>query len=148
MKSYLKALFLIIILLFLVTFGIRNNQLIQLNYYFDFRTADFPLYLLVYGCATIGIFIGMLIGITSRLHQRKKIKMLTKLNAELKTTSDKEKKDDVKPEDQKSVVDVKAEKISEDTPAKDKKSKSEDKDSEKENEDTQVISPAGPGLKV
>ena len=92
MKSYVKALGLIIILLFLVTFGIRNNQLIQLNYYFDFRTADFPLYLLVYGCATIGIFIGMLIGITSRLQQRKKVKMLTKLNTELKTRAEKEKK--------------------------------------------------------
>ncbi len=145
MKSYLKALFLIIILLFLVTFGIRNNQLIQLNYYFDFRTADFPLYLLVYGCATIGIFIGMLIGIASRLHQRKKIKILTKLNSELKAKSDREKEDDVKPEGQKFVVDVKAEKISEDKPAKDKKSKPEDKESEKENDDTQVISPARPG---
>lgn len=144
MKSYLKAIGLIIILLFLVTFGIRNNQLIQLNYYFDFRTVDFPLYLLAYGCATIGIFIGMLIGITSRLHQRKKVKMLTKLNTELKAKADKEKKDEEKPGDQKSVVEVSAEKISEDKTVKDKKGKPEDKDSEKKNEDTRVIGPARP----
>ncbi len=99
MKSYFKALGLIIILLFLVTFGINNNQLIQLKYYFEYRSADFPLYLLAYACATIGVFIGMLIGLVNRFHQRKKIKMLTKLNNELKAKAEKEKK----PEDKDST---------------------------------------------
>ena len=144
MKSYIKAIGFIIILLFLVTFGIKNNQLIQLNYYLEYRSPDFPLYLLAYGCATIGIFIGMLIGIINRFHQRKKVKILTKLNAELKTKADKEKQDQQKPGDQKYVAEVTAEKISADKTPKDEKKKPEDKDSEKKNADTQVISPAKP----
>ena len=103
MKSYIKAAGLIIILLFLVTFGIKNNHNIQLNYYFEYRTVEFPLYLLAYGCAVLGIFVGMLIGITNRFHQRKKVKVLTKLNNELKTKIEKQTPEAEKPEDQKSL---------------------------------------------
>ena len=104
MKSYVKAAGLIIILLFLVTFGNKNDHLIQLNYFFDYRSAEFPLYLLAYGCVVIGIFVGMLIGITGRFHRRKKIKMLTKLNNELKAKIEKETKVEDKPEDSKAPV--------------------------------------------
>jgi uncharacterized integral membrane protein len=103
MKSYIKAAGLIIILLFLVTFGIKNNYNIQLNYFFEYRTVEFPLYLLAYGCAVLGIFVGMLIGITNRFHQRKKVKVLTKLNNELKTKIEKQTPEAEKPEDQKSL---------------------------------------------
>ena len=103
MKSYIKAAGLIIILLFLVTFGIKNNHIIQLNYFFEYRTVEFPLYLLAYGCAVLGIFVGMLIGITNRFHQRKKVKVLTKLNNELKTKIEKQTPEAEKPEDQKSL---------------------------------------------
>ena len=78
MKNYIKAVFLIIVLLFLVTFGIKNNQLLRLNYYFEWHTIDFPLYILAYASIIIGIFIGMLIGINSRFQQRRKIKILEK----------------------------------------------------------------------
>ena len=139
MKSYIKAIGLIIILLFLVTFGIKNNQLIQLNYYYDYRSADFPLYLLAYACATIGVFIGMLIGVINRFHQRKKVKMLTKLNNELKVKAEKEKKEEEKPTDQKPVVVASEEKIPEDKIPKDKEKKPEDKDSAEKVGDTQRI---------
>jgi uncharacterized integral membrane protein len=139
MKSYFKAIGLIIILLFLVTFGINNNQLIQLKYYFDYQTTDFPLYLLAYACATIGVFIGMLIGLVNRFHQRKKIKMLTKLNNELKAKAEKEKKEEEKPTDQKPVADASEEKIPEDKTPKDEKKKPEDKDSAEKKGDTQPI---------
>lgn len=102
MKSYIKAAGLIIILLFLVTFGIKNNHMVQLNYYFSYRSVDFPLYLLAYGCVVIGIFVGMLIGISGRFHQRKKIKMLTKLNNEYKTKIERETKIEEAPEDSRS----------------------------------------------
>jgi uncharacterized integral membrane protein len=138
MKSYFKAIGLIIILLFLVTFGINNNQLIQLKYYFEYRSADFPLYLLAYACATIGIFIGMFIGMINRFHQRKKIKMLTKLNNELKAKAEKEKKEEKKPTDQKPAADTSEAKIPE-APPKDKEKKPEDKDSAEKTGDTQPI---------
>lgn len=126
MKSYVKAAGLIIILLFLVTFGNKNDHLIQLNYYFNYRSIDFPLYLLAYGCVVIGIFVGMLIGITSRFHQRKKIKMLTKLNNELKAKIEKETDKGEKPEDTKSL----------DLPSEEK---GEEKEEEKDAEKTQKI---------
>ena len=126
MKSYVKAAGLIIILLFLVTFGIKNNHNIQLSYYFEYRTVEFPLYLLAYGCAVLGIFVGMLIGITNRFHQRKKVKVLTKLNNELKAKIEKQTPKEEKPEDQKSL----------DIPSDDK---SEDKTPEEDAEKTQKI---------
>jgi uncharacterized integral membrane protein len=89
MKSYIKAAGLIVILIFLVTFGIKNNHLIQLNYYFDYRSIEFPLYILAYGCAVLGIFLGMFIGISSRFRQRRKLKALTKSNNELKAKIEK-----------------------------------------------------------
>ncbi len=130
MKSYIKAAGLIIILLFLVTFGNKNAHLIQLNYFFDYRSAEFPLYLLAYGCAVIGIFVGMLIGITGRFHRRKKIKMLTKLNNELKAKIEKETKVEGKPEDLKAL----------DKPTEEKsEEKAAEKTPEKGYEETQKI---------
>lgn len=101
MKNYIKAVFLIIVLLFLVTFGIKNNQPIRLNYYFEWHTIDFPLYILAYASIVIGIFIGMLIGINYRFQQRRKIKILEKLTNELKAKAEKEKKEEQRPDDQK-----------------------------------------------
>ena len=101
MKNYIKAVFLIIVLLFLVTFGIKNNQPVRLNYYFEWHTIDFPLYILAYASVIIGIFIVMLIGINNRFQQRRKIKILEKLTNELKAKAEKEKKEEQRPDDQK-----------------------------------------------
>ncbi|UCG06114.1 MAG: DUF1049 domain-containing protein [Desulfobacterales bacterium] len=100
MKNYIKAVFLIVILLFLVTFGIKNNQPLRLNYYFEWHTIDFPLYILAYASIIIGVFIGMLIGINNRFQQRRKIKVLEKLTNELKAKAEKEMKADEIPADQ------------------------------------------------
>jgi uncharacterized integral membrane protein len=149
MKSYIKAIGLIIILLFLVTFGIKNNQLIKLEYYFNYQTPQFPLYLLAYACATIGVFIGMLIGLINRFHQRKKIKILTKLNNELKAKSEKEKQEEEKPTDQKPAEDGSEKEPSESSPKngsspKDKDQKPEDKDSAEIKDDTKPIAATKP----
>ncbi len=100
MKNYIKAVFLIVVLLFLVTFGIKNNQPLRLNYYFEWHTIDFPLYILAYASIIIGVFIGMLIGINNRFQQRRKIKVLEKLTNELKAKAEKEMKADERPADQ------------------------------------------------
>ena len=137
MKNYIKAVFLIIVLLFLVTFGIKNNQPVQLNYYFEWHTIDFPLYILAYASVIIGIFIGMLIGINSRFKQRRKIKTLEKLANELKAKADKEKKEEHRPDDQKVEEKTSEEKTS------DEKASEEKTGEEKAAEDqtaTQIIS--------
>jgi uncharacterized integral membrane protein len=117
MKNYIKAVFLIIVLLFLVTFGIKNNQPVRLNYYFEWHTIDFPLYILAYASIVIGIFIGMLIGINYRFQQRRKIKILEKLTNELKAKAEKEKKEEQLPDDQKVEEKADEEKAAEDQTA-------------------------------
>ena len=119
MKNYIKAVFLIIVLLFLVTFGIKNNQLVRLNYYFEWHTIDFPLYILAYASVVIGIFIGMLIGINNRFQQRRKIKILEKLTKELKAKEEKEEKEEQRPDDQKVEEKTSEEKVGEEKVAED-----------------------------
>jgi uncharacterized integral membrane protein len=74
MGNYLKVIILVIILLFLITFGVKNSHPIQLSYYFNIPTIDIPLYALAYLSVVIGIFIGMIIGISRRLSLRRAVK--------------------------------------------------------------------------
>jgi len=80
MGTYLKAIILIIILLFLITFGVKNNQPIRLYYYLNIETFEISLYGLVYLSIIIGIIIGMIIGISTRLSLRRKVKQLQRQN--------------------------------------------------------------------
>ena len=94
MGNYLKSIFLIIILLVLVTFGIKNSEPVQLHYYFNLHSIYLPLYGLVYASLLIGILIGMLIGIRSSFNRRKKIKALEKENQALKAKISEARKDE------------------------------------------------------
>jgi uncharacterized integral membrane protein len=84
MGNYVKSIFLIIILLVLVTFGIKNSETLKLHYYFDLHSIDFPIYGLVYASVLLGVIIGMLVGIRTNFSRRKKIKALEKENKALK----------------------------------------------------------------
>lgn len=84
MGSYIKAIITIIVLLFFVTFGVKNNQTIQLNYYFDILNITLPLYGLAYISILIGIVIGMVIGLNSRFRLRRKAKNLERDIQDLK----------------------------------------------------------------
>lgn len=75
---------LVIVLLFLTTFGIKNNQPLQVHYYFNIEAAPMPLYGIVYISIIIGIVIGMLVGISSRFTLRGKVKTLHREIKELK----------------------------------------------------------------
>jgi uncharacterized integral membrane protein len=85
MGSYFKAIILLIVLVVLVTFGIQNNETVKLYYYFGMNSMPFPVYGVVYASILLGIFIGMLIGISTRFNQRQKIKALEKENRDLKS---------------------------------------------------------------
>ena len=84
MARYIKSIIMIIILLFLVTFGVKNSQPIQIYYYLNFQTGAFPLYVLVYLCIVIGIVVGMIVGIYDRIDLRRRVKRLERENRELK----------------------------------------------------------------
>ncbi|MCK5418770.1 MAG: LapA family protein [Desulfobacterales bacterium] len=88
MGSYFKLLFklllLLIVVVVLVTFGILNREPIKLHYYFQLSSMPIPTYGIVYASIIIGIFIGMLVGISIHFAQRKKFKELQKENRDLK----------------------------------------------------------------
>ena len=91
--SYIKWVILIIVLLFLVTFGVKNSQLIRLYYHLNFETGYFPLHALVYISIVIGIVIGMLVGIYARIDLRRRIRRLQRENRELKEKAVEEEKE-------------------------------------------------------
>ena len=91
MGSYFKAVLFVIVLVALVTFGIQNNETLKLHYYFGMSSMPLPVYGIVYASILLGIFIGMLIGISTRFGQRHKIKALEKENRDLKSKVPEEK---------------------------------------------------------
>jgi uncharacterized integral membrane protein len=80
---YVKWIILIIVLLFFITFGVKNSAPVYLNYYFNLQYIELPLYGLVYIAILLGIFIGMIVGIFDRLNLRKTVKRLEKEKKEL-----------------------------------------------------------------
>ena len=84
MGSYIKTILILIVLVVLVTFGIKNNETMILHFYFQLQSMPIPVYAVVYGSLLVGIFIGMIVGISARFTQRKKIKQLQKENRTLK----------------------------------------------------------------
>ncbi|MFH1122977.1 MAG: LapA family protein [Pseudomonadota bacterium] len=86
MGVYVKWVILIIILLFFITFGVKNSQPVYLHYYFNMENLELPLYALAYIGILVGIFIGMIVGILSRLSLGRKVKILEKENKQLRET--------------------------------------------------------------
>ena len=94
MQTYLKAIILIIVLVFLITFGVKNNETIRLQYYFNIETFEIPLYGLLYLCIIIGIIMGMVVGISTRFKLRRMVKSLERENKELKDKAIEEKREE------------------------------------------------------
>jgi uncharacterized integral membrane protein len=84
MRSYIRSALLILILLFLVTFGLKNSRPISLAYYFGLTTTAMPLYVLLYIAFFIGILIGIVAGFFRRRSLQKSVKALQRENRELK----------------------------------------------------------------
>jgi len=92
--AYVKSIILIIVLLFLITFGVKNNQPTLLNYYFSITTGTIPLYGIVYISIIIGIIIGMIVGISSRLALHRKVRHLQRENRTLREKAEEERKEE------------------------------------------------------
>ncbi|MGD9078270.1 MAG: LapA family protein [Desulfobacterales bacterium] len=107
MGSYFKALLLLIVLVVLVTFGIENKETMTLHYYFQLSSMPVPVYAVVYGSLVIGVFIGMIVGISARFSQRKKIKQLQKENRSLRNKIP-EPAEEKTPEEEKTPAEEKA----------------------------------------
>lgn len=83
-SSYVKAVIIIVLLAFLVTFGIINSAPIEVKYLNIFK-AYVPLYAVVYSCLVLGIVIGMLIGFSHRFKLHRELRATTKQNKEMTT---------------------------------------------------------------
>lgn len=83
MGTYVKWILIIIILLFFITFGVKNSQSVYLNYHFDIVGIELPLYGLVFLSILLGIAAGMIIGLTDRLVLKRKVKDLSRENRQL-----------------------------------------------------------------
>jgi lipopolysaccharide assembly protein A len=84
MGTYVKWALIIIILLFFITFGVQNSRSVTLNYYFDIEGIQLPLYGLVFISILLGIFAGMMVGITDRLAMKKRLRDLERQSRSLK----------------------------------------------------------------
>jgi len=82
--AYVKSIILIIVLLFLITFGVKNNQPVLLSYYFNITTGTIPLYGLVYISIIIGMIIGMIVGVSSRVTWKRRLRQVQGENRELR----------------------------------------------------------------
>ena len=98
MGSYIKGIVLACILLFLTTFGVRNYQMVHINYYSDKLTYEIPLYGLVYISLILGFLAGIFFGLSKRFSQMRSLKALHKENRELKAKIPEESRDQVLPE--------------------------------------------------
>ncbi len=94
MQQYGKFIILVIVLLFLITFGVKNNEPTRLSYYFNIETLEIPFYGLLYLCIIIGIVIGMLVGISTRFNLRRMVKTLQQENKELREKAVEEKREE------------------------------------------------------
>lgn len=83
MRSYIRSAVLILILLFLVTFGLKNSQTINLAYHFGLTTSV-PLYGIIYISVFFGIVVGITAGFFRRRSLQKSVKVLQRENRDLK----------------------------------------------------------------
>jgi len=92
MGTYVKGVVIVLVLLFLVTFGVKNSQPVQLNYYFGLTNLEIPLYGLVYLSLLIGVFVGMGVGIFKRIQLGRAVKRLQRQQDALQVQTAGEKK--------------------------------------------------------
>lgn len=83
-KSYIKAVIIIIVLFFLVTFAVKNSGAVQISYYFGIFNANVPLYFLAYACLVLGVIIGLLISFSGRFALKRKLKAIEKEHKEVR----------------------------------------------------------------
>ncbi|MFC1822640.1 lipopolysaccharide assembly LapA domain-containing protein [Thermodesulfobacteriota bacterium] len=93
MGSYIKGIFFIIVLLFFITFGVKNSQPVQINHYLEVLNINLPLYGAIYIAILVGILIGVAMGLQNWIDLRKKIRSLERENRELEDKLGKEKEE-------------------------------------------------------
>lgn len=82
-KSYIKAIVLIIVLVFFATFSIKNSGAVDISYYFGLFNISAPLWLIVIACLVLGFVIGCLFSLGGRFALKRRLKALAKEQHEM-----------------------------------------------------------------
>jgi len=77
MRTFINTVGIILIILILLTFAMKNTQLVELSYYKDIRCA-FPAWALMIIPFFIGVVMGNLLDVIQRFRLKNKIKKLKK----------------------------------------------------------------------
>lgn len=87
MISSLRFLFGLVVMIFLVTFAVKNNTPIKLYYYFNFQSPEIPLFLVVLASVFIGALFVWMLALFDRIRLKmsvsKKDKKIRELEKEL-----------------------------------------------------------------
>ncbi len=83
MWKTIKAILLILIILFFATFAVENSTPVPVNWYFLLDNKEFPLYALLYGFLAAGMLVGMVLGGMQRIALWRKNRELKKEVARL-----------------------------------------------------------------
>ena len=78
MRNYLKGGLTVLVILLVITFAMKNNQAVELHYYYNIVNMQLPAYALVFLSLFIGILLGLVIGWYRSLSLKKQIKQLQK----------------------------------------------------------------------
>lgn len=81
--NYVKLVVLVLVLILAVSFAKNNTQPVTISYYFGWETPAFDMYLLMFIPFFVGIVVGTLVGLGSRLNLKNTVKRLHKSNREL-----------------------------------------------------------------
>ncbi len=81
--NYGKLIVIVFVFIVAVSFASENTQSVTLRYYFNLETPSFPMYLLMFIPLFIGIVVGSLVGLGSRLRLKNTVNQLTKSNRKL-----------------------------------------------------------------
>jgi uncharacterized integral membrane protein len=81
--NYAKLVILVLVFILAVSFASENTQPLTLRYYFNWETPSFPMYLLMFIPFFIGIVVGSLVGLGSRLRLKTTIRNLHKSKGKL-----------------------------------------------------------------
>jgi len=81
--NYVKLGIIVLVIILAVTFAKNNAQPVTIAYYFGWETPPFDMYLLIFIPFFIGIVVGSLVGLGSRLSLKNTIRNLHKSNREL-----------------------------------------------------------------
>ncbi len=87
MLKILRNILIIIPAIFIITFSIKNNQLVKIVYYFGIETRETPLYVVIIASFLIGVITGIIYSLSAmikgRIEIRRKDRRIKELEEEL-----------------------------------------------------------------